>query len=60
VPHLTVAKSDDDDQLNSAQSSLEASLHDRPLVVMVDRVSVSEERPGADGRWGVRAELALG
>jgi hypothetical protein len=60
VPHLTAATSADDGQLCSAQLSLEAPFRDRPLVVMVDRVSVIEEGLGADGRWGVRAELSLG
>ena len=60
VPHLTAAKSPDENELDSIQAILERSLSDRPVVVLVDRVSISEESLGTDARWAVRAELPLG
>ena len=59
IPHLTAAKSDDEAHLDVVQSTLNERLSRTPITVVVFHVSVSEEGLGADGRWGVRAELPL-
>ena len=59
MPHLTAAKSDDEDHLDVVQSTLNERLNRAPVTVAVAHVSVSEEGLGADGGWGVRAELPL-
>ena len=59
VPHLTAAKSANETELDAIQQKIDAALG-QPLVVTVDRVSITEEVLGSDGRWAVRAELSLG
>jgi 2'-5' RNA ligase len=59
ILHLTVAKSTDDAELDDIESEVTKRLRSvNP--VRVARVSVSQEGAGPDGRWGVRAHLALG
>lgn len=58
-PHLTVAKSADEAELDLIQAAVEAALRPRALSVLVDKVSISEEGLGPRGTWAVRHELTL-
>jgi 2'-5' RNA ligase len=60
VPHMTVAKAATDDELDSIEAAARSWLADRsPLRVEVREVCVNEEGIGSEGRWGVRARIAL-
>ena len=59
VPHLTVATSTDERELDEIERRLR-TLTENPLRLVVDRVSISEQDDGQGGRWAVRAEVPLG
>lgn len=56
LPHLTVAMGSDEAALDVVERTLRTAL-DRPHVIDVDHVSISEHRP--DGRWAVRSTVRL-
>jgi hypothetical protein len=56
TPHLTVAMSPDEPELDAVEQTVLTALA-RPLLVTVDRVWISESAPG--GRWTVRTEVLL-
>ncbi len=58
-PHLTVAKSADEAELDAIQAEVEAELRPRPLSVLVSAVSISEQGLGPRGTWAVRHEIPL-
>lgn len=58
IPHLTAAKSSDEDQLDEIEAVLRTRLQE-PLTFQVDRVFVSAEGVGPGDRWGVVKEIGL-
>lgn len=55
VMHLTAAKGE---HLDEAENVLRLRVRE-PLAVWVDKLAISQEGAGANGRWGVVAELEL-
>ena len=58
VPHLTVAKDEDDRYLDQVAGVLGRRLREA-LAIQVDRICVSQQGTGVDGRWSVVTEFAL-
>lgn len=56
VPHLTAAKGE---ELDAAEREVRRRIQE-PVTVLVDKVSISAEGAGSDGRWAVVAEVELG